>query len=157
MIPCNPQLVSFFFKSLNKPFKDHSKQTTIINLEEIFSEFSVVFTCFSVLNHVLFQSIFSELLLKHVFNLQFNVLDQSSAYLSTLSIGGIKENSTSRSKDLEKGLAEESSSVKISVTLPTKYGVSGSKIKAQRLVSIIQYFPQYISQPGKASFFCLFF
>ena len=49
MIPCNCKLVSFFFKSLNKPFKDHSKQTTIINLEEIFSEFSDVFTCFSLM------------------------------------------------------------------------------------------------------------
>ena len=106
----------------------------------------------STVYHDLFQSHFFKHISKHVFNLQFNVPDPSSAYLTTLSTGGIVENSTSRSKDLEKDLAEESSSVKISVTLPTKYGVSGSKIKAQRLVSIIQYFPN-IFQPGIASFF----
>ena len=105
----------------------------------------------STVYHDLFQSHFSKHISKHVFNLQFNVPDPSSAYLTTLLTGGIVENSTSRSKDLEKDLAEESSSVKISVTLPTKYGVSGSKIKAQRLVSIIQYFPN-IFQPGIASF-----
>lgn len=106
----------------------------------------------SNLYHDLFQSNFSKLISKHVINLQFNVPDPSSAYLSTLSTGGIVENFTSRSKDLEKDLAEESSSVKISVTLPTKYGDSGSKIKAQRLVSFIQYFPD-IFQQGIASFF----